>query len=270
MPIDTNKGPGGVDSSYGRRTTLASRNFSTSEKYGDVFGSETEGATAGLPFVKNLSTGLAEANIGSDTFAALPVSSGNVNAKVNHRTGTLASLKTLVGGNGEVAVATDRDALVVYDGSVIGGRTYFAGHAAAAMMGVALVNDTAAAGGVRVPFLDNLSVAATYGDISLAPNGVITLPLNTRFVRIAGYCFKTVDATANAIHKVVLNYRATAGGADQELLTMNVEPKFEAAPIFFLGDMVSVGNSRYIRLSFDNSSIEEIFGGMIISVEAYL
>lgn len=44
MPIDKDKGPGGVDSSYGRRTTLATRAFNTNAKYGEGF---VEGATSG-------------------------------------------------------------------------------------------------------------------------------------------------------------------------------------------------------------------------------
>lgn len=46
---------------------------------------------------------------------------GNLIASVNHRTGTLAYLLGLSGGLGEIAVATDRDSLVVYGGGVMDG-----------------------------------------------------------------------------------------------------------------------------------------------------
>jgi hypothetical protein len=44
MPIDKDKGPGGIDSSYGRRTTLATRAFKTSSRYGESF---VEGVSTG-------------------------------------------------------------------------------------------------------------------------------------------------------------------------------------------------------------------------------
>ena len=50
-------------------------------------------------------------------FSTIPVdASGNILANVLHRTGTLASLLTLAGGNGEIGVATDVNALVKYNG----------------------------------------------------------------------------------------------------------------------------------------------------------
>lgn len=75
-------------------------------------------------------------------FAVLPKDvNGNAIANVNHRTGTLASLLALNGGNGEISVATDAKALVRHNG-VVGGAVPFY------LSGVyaAVVIDTAAAG----------------------------------------------------------------------------------------------------------------------------
>lgn len=50
-------------------------------------------------------------------YAALPVdANGNIIANVNHRTGAIADLLTLSGGDGEIGVATDVAALVRFNG----------------------------------------------------------------------------------------------------------------------------------------------------------
>jgi Major tropism determinant N-terminal domain len=129
MPIDKDKGPGGIDSSYGRRLTLATRAFDTLQKYGEGF---VEGITTGAPtgsgggsgFTLNPSTGFAETEVDGSTFLALPKQGPNARANVNLRTGTFSQLATLVGGAGEVAVCTDQNALFVYDGVSAGGNVY--------------------------------------------------------------------------------------------------------------------------------------------------
>lgn len=73
-----------------------------------------EGAGGGgSGFTKNPTTGLAETEVGAETFVALPTdASGNAKAIVIGRSGTLAGLVALTANEGEVAVATDEPALV--------------------------------------------------------------------------------------------------------------------------------------------------------------
>ena len=56
-----------------------------------------------------------------------PDATGNFSANVNHRTGTLASLITLTGGDGEIGVATDYQALVKYNGIANQAKVFFRG-----------------------------------------------------------------------------------------------------------------------------------------------
>lgn len=63
-------------------------------------------------------------------------SSGNVIANVNHRTGTLAALLSLDGGDGEISVATDALALVRHNGVSGGAKAFYAGRRME-MMGLA-------------------------------------------------------------------------------------------------------------------------------------
>ena len=67
------------------------------------------------------STGLIwrwDAGTGAYVGAPFPLDAdGNLVANVNHRTDTLANLLTVVGGNGELAMATDVAAIVRYDAS---------------------------------------------------------------------------------------------------------------------------------------------------------
>ena len=53
-------------------------------------------------------------------------SNGNLIAHVNHRTGTLAALLQLAGGDGEIGVATDVDAFVRFNGVVGQAKAFFA------------------------------------------------------------------------------------------------------------------------------------------------
>lgn len=43
MPIETDKGPGGVDAAYGKRTTLPVRNYDVTKVYGDTFREDGDG-----------------------------------------------------------------------------------------------------------------------------------------------------------------------------------------------------------------------------------
>jgi hypothetical protein len=70
----------------------------------------------------------------------------NALANVSHRTGLLASLLTLAGGVGEVGVATDKQALVVYNGVPGGAIAHYRGRQTAyAECGPALANAVPAA-----------------------------------------------------------------------------------------------------------------------------
>ena len=56
---------------------------------------------------------------------AIPDSAGNVTAQVNHRTGVLETLKTLAGGNGEISVATDKEAILIHNGVANGAKVFY-------------------------------------------------------------------------------------------------------------------------------------------------
>lgn len=56
MPIDNNVGPGGVSASYGRRSPLGTREYSTQVKYGDTFREVGDGPVAGT-IVSGIVTG---------------------------------------------------------------------------------------------------------------------------------------------------------------------------------------------------------------------
>lgn len=99
---------------YGPQTAAASVTITTTGTldYQAVMGDPTPSSGAS-GFTKNTTTGLAETEVGAETFVALPTdASGNAKAIVIGRSGTLAGLVGLTANEGEVAVATDQPALV--------------------------------------------------------------------------------------------------------------------------------------------------------------
>lgn len=81
----------------------------------DREGATLEAAPAFLPAV-NLN-GLAVVTVGGQAYAMLPVDeSGDIQANVAHRKGNLADLLLIDGGDGEIGVAADAHALVLYNG----------------------------------------------------------------------------------------------------------------------------------------------------------
>lgn len=70
MPIEIDKGPGGVDAAYGKRTTLPTRNYDVTKVYGDTFREDGDGPVNHI--VKEDENG----NVGIGT--ATPVGSLNV------------------------------------------------------------------------------------------------------------------------------------------------------------------------------------------------
>lgn len=81
----------------------------------DRTGAVMESAPAFRPVV-NLN-GLAVVNVGGQNYAMLPVdANGDVEANIAHRTGNLSDLLLVDGGDGEIGVAVDVEALVLYNG----------------------------------------------------------------------------------------------------------------------------------------------------------
>lgn len=74
----------------------------------------------GLATIQN---GLALVTIQDEQFALLPVdANGDVIANISQRTGNLADLLQLPGNPGEIGVALDADAIVLFNGVATGGR----------------------------------------------------------------------------------------------------------------------------------------------------
>lgn len=70
-----------------------------------------------------IQNGLALVTIKDEQFALLPVdASGDVIANISQRTGNLADLLQLPGNPGEIGVALDADAIVLFNGVATGGR----------------------------------------------------------------------------------------------------------------------------------------------------
>jgi len=63
MPIENNMGPGGVDAAYGKRTTLPTRSYDTTKRYGDTFREDGDGPVNSI--VKEAESGFV--GIGTDS-----------------------------------------------------------------------------------------------------------------------------------------------------------------------------------------------------------
>lgn len=71
----------------------------------------------GSGFTLNPTTGLAETDVGGDTFVALPTNvQGQAVGEIGHRRNTLANLLTLAGVPGEISVPTDAAGVVIHNG----------------------------------------------------------------------------------------------------------------------------------------------------------
>lgn len=83
-------------------------------------------AVGGAGFTKNATTGLAETDVGGETFGALPLNAqGQAIGNIGHRRGTLASLIALAGLPGEISVPTDYRGFIVHNG--VAGDAYYVG-----------------------------------------------------------------------------------------------------------------------------------------------
>lgn len=144
-----------------------------------------------------IQAGFAVVTISGLKYALLPLdATGSVKASVGHRTGLLASLMTLPGFSGEVAIATDQKSLVVFTGvegeayelrpigrlNALGVDSLTLGHNAA--------TDTTAARSVAV---GPNAHTATMGEVAL---GSATVGVQRRMVAVSGRTTSSADFLA--------------------------------------------------------------------------
>ena len=183
-------------------------------------------------------------------YAALPLdANGNVIANINHRTGYLNSLLLLTGGDGEIAKATDANALVVYDGQPLGGKAFYRSTKIAE---VHVHGTIAALTGGTASVVDLTSSTVNYGgmEVDLA-NDKFRPPATTKYVKMTLQIYVSdADVTANTKLSAYVDYWVPGFGWSNLLGT----ELFEKLPVGYLqatGDVVTI----VAMTSTDKSSI---------------
>ena len=160
---------------------------------------------------------------------------GNISANVNHRTGLLDSLLGLPGGAGEIGVATDLDALVVYTG-VIGEAVpfYRNGHIGTfASIGSTVVSAVPSGPTGKVVTLagadmDTPGFLAAGGD-----NVTFIVPATSAkrcFVEVAClFYFGLTDSGTGTVRKLILQYDTSGAGAWTDLAEIIATPTATAS-----------------------------------------
>lgn len=221
----------------------------------------------GAGFVKNESTGFAETTVGAETFVALPVEGDNAKANVNHRTGTLAQLKTLVGGDGEIAVATDADAIVVYDGVTAGGVTFYKPTTTKVL--VDLFNEVpASVADASDGQVMNLQGSPTdAAGLSVAASGVITLPVGYKWFALSGIVSKDSDTTPNVTHQIQIQYSALAAGPYVTGPSIGLKANLSSEQGVAQTLAAGLEDHRYVRLTFYSGSATDTVCGISALIE---
>ena len=189
------------------------------------------GGTVPAMVQTNATTGLPELLGPDGTYAALPLdANGNATANINHRTGLLDSLLGLPGGAGEIGVATDIDALVVYSG-VTGEAVpfYRNGHIGTfAPAGNTTVSAVASGATGKVvtfsgAYMDAPGFLAAGGD-----NVTFVVPASSAkrcAVEVAcGFYYGFTDSGTGTVRKLILQYDTSGSGAWADLAEVAAIP----------------------------------------------
>lgn len=127
MPIENDKGPGGVDASYGPRGTLQSRVYDSAQKYGDTFREGGDGPAGGSGSIE-ASSGLLINTVEGQDFAQIPVGPAPerpIYANVVMRSGNYSAISALSGAANEVGVISDQRGLILFNGTPGGGLAIY-------------------------------------------------------------------------------------------------------------------------------------------------
>lgn len=145
-------------------------------------------------------------------FALLPLdASGNIIANVNHRTGHLADLLTLAGGDGEISVADDADAFVAHTGTALEARAFYRSSKIAELH----VHGTIASlVGGTASVVDLASKTVDYGGMTVdLANNKFQPPKGTKYVKGTIYVTVTdADVTAGTKFTAYIDYYISGFG----------------------------------------------------------
>lgn len=192
--------------------------------------------------------------------AALPQdANGNIIANVNHRTGLLASLLGLGGGAGEIAVATDFDALVRYTG-VVGEAKAFYRQTLLSDAGNPAVSGATTPGGnlnavVIYPVFDVDAYDDPYGVFT--STGQILIPAGVTRYEIQG-TFVFAASTSGVSRRVTLQVETSVGsgswGALSNITEKNRNTTYTVPVSFRFVSKVYGGGQTSLRLVVSDDS----------------
>lgn len=176
---------------------------------------------------------------------------GNLIAQVNHRTGLLADLLTLDGGNGELSVPTDAVGVVRHTGVVgqaklIGGMPLI-GWCEALVAG----SVTTGAGGV----LTTITTATLQGAMTHSA-GILSVPIPTGKRCLWEIILQSeYAANASGTHRTIKPEPEFSSGLFLNAFAQGVLPPAATGPTKFVQPMITGGNnvSGFSRLRFNAS-----------------
>lgn len=148
---------------------------------------------------------------------------GNLIANVTMRTGTLASLLSLAGSLGEIGVATDKPAIVVFNGLAGQASAYYQGRSSARFRGFAADTLTGIPTATKTPagigsviLQDEFSLVTNIGI-----NGTVLVPTGAKFASIdASFKWDDSATAAGTVRKFYAELETSTG-------VYNVEPSLE-------------------------------------------
>lgn len=203
---------------------------------------------------RNPAGGLLEIVFEGNSYAAIPLDeNGNAMANVNHRTGTLAALLALAGGDGEISKATDIDAIVVHNGVALEAKAY---HRSSKIAELHVHGTIASLVGGTAGVVDLTSKTVDYGGMTVdLANNKFQPPVGTKYVKATIYISVTdADVTAGTKFTAYVDYYVSGFGwsylIGQELFEKNPMAYMQAS-----GDAIALHGVTTVDLSslFDRS-----------------
>lgn len=174
---------------------------------------------------------------------------GNLLANVNHRVGLLANLLELSGGNGEIAKASDADALVVFNGVAGEAKAYFRSSTVGEVGIVAEYAQTVPAGAGTVYTGMDMAGTVASGNAALWDNvnEEFLAPANSNVIEV-DFNFKFAASATGNYRRVKLQYWSVAGGAWGDLVTAEFVNANTALPVIAAGKLSSSFGATQTRL----------------------
>lgn len=212
--------------------------------------------------------------ISAHLFSLLFDDAGNLIANVNLRTGHLADLLLIEGGDGEVAVADDVDALVVYKGTPGVGKAYYMGKESLRCIVSSATSNIVTATPTTLKLTSVLSGTASVADLV---NEYFILPASgfTEFYVEVNLSGVSGDGT---YRKLVLEAESTPGAGDWNPINYATETLANVSGVtdnmrvvFSVTEGIAefVGMKLRVRFTHDKTTNMSVIGNIALRLKNY-